>query len=167
MGLTLRLLRHGATDWSDAGRYCGLRDIDLNPDGRQAAAVLAIDHDEFDLVQTSDLRRCVETASLAGLDAVPTSALREFDFGEIEGRTWDELDAAMQDRLVAFDDFVAPGGDAVADFAARIDAHVAGLPDGRHLFVTHGGVIRYLLRREDQDRRVAPASWVDLEINRR
>lgn len=167
MGLILRLLRHGRTAWTDEGRYCGHRDIALNEAGRRSAMTLALEMREIDLVQTSDLRRCVETSSLAGLDAAPTSALREFDFGEIEGATWDDLEPATQNGLLAFDDFVAPGGESVADFAARIDAHIDTLPDGHHLLVTHGGVIRHLLRREGRDGRVAPGTWIDLAVSRR
>lgn len=84
---------------------------------------------------------------MIGLDAPRVEALQEFEFGTMEGKRWDDLDPATQAALIDFDRFEAPGGETVAALGARIDAFVAGLGPGRHLLVTHGGVIRYLQRR--------------------
>jgi len=161
----LRLVRHGETEWAAAGRYTGHTDIDLNANGEAQAAALAgiADHD-YASRWTSDLARCVETARRMGVDATQTAELREFDFGRIEGLRWDELDAGTQQRLIEFDGFEAPGGERVADFGARIDAFVEGLGPGHHLLVTHGGVIRHLLRRTGTDVSVEPGTWRDLDI---
>jgi len=166
VGLTLRLVRHGETDWSAQRRYTGRTDLALNAAGRtQAAGLAAIAGDPYDSVWCSDLARCVETARLMGVMASRTPALREFDFGELEGKQWDELDDAAQQALLAFDGFAAPGGDSVADFGARVDEFVDGLGDGHHLLVTHGGVIRHLLRRVAGDADVRPGTWRDLELH--
>ncbi|MEM8705368.1 MAG: histidine phosphatase family protein, partial [Actinomycetota bacterium] len=63
------------------------------------------------------------------------------------------------------DGFVAPGGESVVAFGARIDAFVAGLRPGRHLVIAHGGVIRHLLRRTGTDADVRPGTWRDLDPN--
>ena len=89
---------------------------------------------------------------------------RAFDFGDLEGLRWDDLDNATRAGLLDFDGFVAPGGESVADFGARIDAFVDGLGPGHHLLITHGGVIRHLLRRAGSDSMVEPGSWRDIEI---
>lgn len=49
-------------------------------------------------------------------------------------------------------------------FASRIDAFLRSLPNGRHLIITHGGVIRLLLRRCGLDRSVPPGTSHDVVI---
>ncbi len=161
--MRLRLVRHGETDWSAERRYTGHTDVPLNADGvAQADALRAIADGPYDSIWCSDLSRCVETARLMGVDATPTSALREFDFGDLEGKRWDDLDEVTQQGLLDFDGFVAPGGESVAEFGARIDAFVAQLGPGHHLLVTHGGVIRALVRRSGADRDVRPGTFSDV-----
>ena len=165
-GVTLRLVRHGETDWSAERRYTGHTDVPLNPAGMvQADALRSIAAERYDSIWCSDLRRCLETAEGMGVDAVPTPRLREFDFGAIEGKRWNDLDDATQQGLLDFDDFSAPDGESVAAFGARVDGFVADLGPGRHLLVVHGGVIRHLLRRVDEDRDVRPGTWCDVEID--
>lgn len=163
-GVLLRLVRHGETEWSAQRRYTGHTDVSLTSDGvAQAEALRALARDAYESVWCSDLRRCIETARVMGVDARATAELREFDFGEIEGKRWADLDHAVQQGLLAFDGFVAPGGESVAAFGKRIDAFVETLGSGRHLVVTHGGVIRHLLRRNGRDQDVPAGSWHDLE----
>ena len=163
--MILRLVRHGETDWSAERRYTGRTDVDLNAEGRvQAAALSVIADAPYASIWCSDLSRCVETARLMGVVAELTPELREFDFGELEGKTWDELDDATQQGLLDFDGFVAPGGESVAAFGERIDAFVAGLGPGHHLLIAHGGVVRHLLRRTGTDADVRPGTWRDLEL---
>ena len=162
--MILRLVRHGETDWSAEGRFTGRSDVPLNTVGvAQAMALAALAADDHASCWTSDLVRCAQTARLMGVAARPTPELREFDFGRIEGQRWDELDPETQRRLVDFDGFAAPGGQRVTDFAARIEAFVGRLGPGRHLLITHGGVIHQLLRRTGSDARVEPGSWRDVE----
>lgn len=165
VGVILRLVRHGETDWSAERRYTGRTDVGLNDVGRrQAAALSEIATGPYESVWCSDLGRCVETARLMGAEATPTAELREFDFGEIEGRQWADLDEATQQGLLDFDGFVAPGGESVAAFGLRIDRFVDGLADGHHLLIVHGGVVRHLLRRIGADADVRPGTWRDVEL---
>ena len=59
---------------------------------------------------------------------------------------------------------IAQGNIDGSGFGQRIDAFVAGLGEGRHLLVTHGGVIRYLLRRAGRDEHVPAGGTVVLEV---
>lgn len=163
--LTLRLVRHGRTTWNDEHRYCGHADVPLSAAGREELVPLPAT--EYRSVWSSDLRRCRDTATALGLRPVCTADLREFDFGEIEGATWDTLDATIRTALLDYESFAAPGGETVAEFAARVEGFVDSLPAGHHLLVTHGGVIQHLLWRAGDDRRVAPGEWIDLAISRR
>ena len=165
MGVTLRLVRHGETDWSAERRYTGRTDVTLSEAGiAQAQALALISGDQYDSVWCSSLTRCVETARLMGVSADPTPHLQEFDFEKIEGLTWDELDSSTQNGLLDFNGFVAPDGESVILFGRRIDAFVEGLGPGRHLLITHGGVIRHLLRRSGTDADVRPGTWRDIDL---
>ncbi len=151
MTVRLWLARHGATEWSTAGRLTGWRDIPLSDVGRGQATDLRrrLAGRQFDSVRTSDLVRAADTARIVAGEAVPDPRLRELDFGTLEGATWDELDPGVRQALMRFDGFEAPAGESVTDLRRRVGEAVAELPAGDHLIVTHGGVIRSLLREED------------------
>jgi probable phosphoglycerate mutase len=158
----LWLVRHGATEWSDAGRLNGWTDTSLNELGRRQSERLRLHLRaiEFDGVWSSDLARATETARLAVGQAVADRRLRELDFGDLEGRTWAECPAHIQEELLAFEGFVAPGGESVRRLRDRALHFINGLSNGDHLLFTHGGVIRVLLRGEDRDVHVAPGELV-------
>src|SRR4051812_6838141 len=94
------LLRHPEPEASARGRCYGSLDVALSPDGiRQAHAVAdALAEKTFAAIYTSPRRRCVRAAQiLAAGRACPVEtvdALRELDFGDLEGRPYDEI-AAM------------------------------------------------------------------------
>lgn len=142
----LWLVRHGATAWTEEGRFCGWSDVPLSDLGRQQVARLrpALEELEFDSTSTSDLRRAFESAEIAVGGATPDSRLRELDFGDLEGRTWGECSPAQQEALSGFQGFVAPGGESVAELESRVRDFISGLRHGEHLIFTHGGVIRLL-----------------------
>ena len=163
----LWLVRHGATDWSDAGRLNGWTDVPLNDRGRSQAKRLAgeLDGRVFAAVWTSDLSRAMETARLAAWEGVADSRLREIDFGELEGRTWEQCPTEARDALVAFEGFQAPGGETVAELRRRIHEFLRGLGEGDHLVFTHGGVIRLLLGATGRNERVDPGALVSLSLD--
>jgi probable phosphoglycerate mutase len=164
MSARIWLVRHGATDWSDAGRLTGWRDVPLNVVGRRQAQLLRrrLRSIEFEGIWSSDLSRAVETASLAIGGARVDERLRELDFGELEGLTWDQCSAEVQAQLFSFDAFAARGGESVFELRDRILAFTDALADGRHLVFTHGGVIRVLSRLTGRDHPVPPGGLLHL-----
>lgn len=166
MTVQLWLVRHGATDWSVAGRFNGWTDVPLNADGRMHAESLRtrVAGIDFDGVWSSDLSRCLETARLAGFDPPSDRRLRELDFGAIEGLTWDECSADIRDALLGFDSFAAPGGETTAQLRARLHGFTDHLAAGRHLLFTHGGVIRALVRDHGPDRTIATGELVTIDL---
>jgi probable phosphoglycerate mutase len=164
MSARVWLVRHGATDWSDAGRLTGWRDIPLNDVGRRQARLLRrrLRSIEFDGIWSSDQSRAMETARVAVGGARADERLRELDFGELEGRTWDQCSPEAQAELVSFDRFVAPGGESASELRDRVLAFTDTLSDGRHLVFTHGGVIRVLLRLTGRDHPVPPGGLMQL-----
>lgn len=168
MTTCLWLVRHGATDWSDAGRINGLTDTPLNEAGRdQARRLRFLRSIGFTGVWTSDLVRATETADIALDGATADPRLRELDFGEIEGLTWDECSVEMQGALVAFDAFTAPRGESTGHLTKRALDFLAALSEGDHLLFTHGGVIRAICRRAGEDIRIEPGGLVRIDRDSR
>lgn len=118
------LVRHGNTDWSDAGRHTGRAEVPLNRRGREAAlraGELLTGCDFFARVLRSPQERARETCELAGYGerAEQRGELVEWDYGELEGLT----DEQSRERLPGWSLFSdgAPGGEGVGDVLARVD----------------------------------------------
>ena len=89
--MELYLIRHGLTVWNAAGRLQGNVDIELNEEGRQAAAKLGneLDGTDFDVIYSSPRIRAFETACLIrgrrNIQIIRDNRLRELSFGDMEG----------------------------------------------------------------------------------
>jgi probable phosphoglycerate mutase len=81
-------------------------------------------------VYTSPLSRARETCELAGFgaDAVDRDELLEWDYGRYEGRTGPDIRATDQPGWLIWRDGV-PGGEKLADVAARVDGFLDGIRD--------------------------------------
>lgn len=143
----MTLIRHGQTGWNAERRLLGWSDVPLDGVGCQQAAALgaSIEMSPYARVWSSDLGRAVTTARLAGWDPTEDPRLREFDFGELEGLTWDSLDDATRDGLIGFEGFRAPGGETMSVFVDRVTDFLESRSREMHMIVTHGGVIRAVL----------------------
>jgi broad specificity phosphatase PhoE len=105
-------------------------------------------------VVSSPRVRAVDTAvAIAephGLNVDVDDALREIDFGELEGRTYDEIAAELPDLYAAWMTAPTtvrfPGGECYADLEARAIGAVSALrrayDERTVVVVTHGGVVR-------------------------
>ncbi len=166
MSARLWVVRHGATDWSEAGRLNGWTDVPLNERGRFQARRLEakLTGKSFAGIWTSDLSRSIETSHLSVAEGVHDQRLRELDFGELEGRTWEECPPETRKGLLSFDDFKAPGGESVVHLRQRVLEFEMALTEGDHLVFTHGGVIRLLLREAGRDTSVAPGALVRIPL---
>jgi probable phosphoglycerate mutase len=149
----LWLVRHGQTPASRDRRLAGWADLPLTDHGEAQASALrpVLAGERFDGVWSSDLVRAVLTARLAWGEPRQDRRLRELDFGELEGRPWDEIDGRWQEGLARFEGFAAPGGETFDDLRARALSFIEGLVPGRHLVFTHGGVVRVLSRQMGED----------------
>ncbi|PZA05953.1 MULTISPECIES: histidine phosphatase family protein [unclassified Meiothermus] len=166
MSVEIWLVRHGETLWNAEGRLTGWSDVALSARGEAQARALfpLLAAEPFDSVVSSDLSRAVQTARLAyGEPGRRLWALRELDFGRLEGRKWAELAESYKAALLAFEGFEAPGGESTAELRSRVYGFLAGLPPGRHLAFTHGGVLRLVLRDFDRDRFLPPCAVVRLD----
>jgi broad specificity phosphatase PhoE len=150
-GPELVLVRHGETDWSRTLKHTGRTDVPLTEEGRRQAALLreSLAGRRFERVLSSPLGRAVETCRLAGLGerAERTEALLEWDYGEYDGVTTDEIRKGRPDWLLWRDG--CPGGETAADVGARVDPLIAELRTsaGDAALFAHGHVLRVLAAR--------------------
>jgi probable phosphoglycerate mutase len=150
MGATLYLVRHGATEWSVAGRHTGTTDLPLTDDGEATARALqpVLGEGRFDLVLTSPRLRARRTAALAGFaEATVEGDLAEWDYGDYEGLTTPQI----RERVPGWTIWThpVPGGETADDVAARLDRVVARVRanGGRALVFAHGHSLRVLAAR--------------------
>jgi probable phosphoglycerate mutase len=154
----LWLVRHGETPWNAEGRFQGHYDINLSPAGlHQAYRIaerLAASRHPFDGLYSSDLQRATLTArpiaQALHLTPIYDPRIREIYAGELQGLLRSEMELRYPEfhQAVQLDPWNArrPGGESMADLAARVQSFLDDLPDGRHVVVTHGGVIRSALK---------------------
>ncbi len=161
--MTLRrllLARHGQTGYNGERRFTGWADPPLTRRGEAEARALGrrLRDQRIDAVYASDLRRAIDTATLAsggrnGVDVIADPALREANFGEWQGLTFDEARtrdpqaaAALLARSI---DFCAPSGETIPEVHARVTVLVSRLHQqheaGSVLVVASGGPLQILI----------------------
>nr|WP_202884639.1 histidine phosphatase family protein [Actinopolymorpha cephalotaxi] len=143
------LARHGETEWSRDGRHTGRTDLPLTEAGERAARALGdrLAGTPFDLVVTSPLARARETARLAGFGdrAMVEPDVREWDYGEYEGRTTPDIRTDVPGWSVWNDP--VPAGETAEQVGARADRVIERIRDDvaeRALIVAHGHFLRVL-----------------------
>src|SRR6476619_7436035 len=91
----LYLIRHGETEWSLSGAHTGRTDLPLTARGEERARAIGqfLHGRTFATVLTSPLQRARETCRLAGYSdaAVIEESLREWDYGDYEGRSTPDI----------------------------------------------------------------------------
>jgi len=150
-GPVIWLVRHGETEWSAAGRHTSWTDVPLTAVGQQEAWALRqfLDPENFGLVQSSPRQRALRTAELAGFKPEIEDDLVEWDYGDLEGRTTDQIRATYPGWTIW--DGPWPGGETPAQVGQRADRVVQralALPAGtRALLFGHGHLLRVLAAR--------------------
>lgn len=159
----LLLARHGQTSYNRERRFTGWDDPPLTQRGKAEARALGrrLIDERIDAVYSSDLRRAAETSAIAvarhpaasGVPLLQDAALREANFGEWQGLTFDkaiERDPDPAAALLARSiDFCAPGGETIPQVHARVDGFLRRLHqdhDGATiLLVASGGPLQILV----------------------
>ena len=145
------LVRHGETEWSRTLRHTGRTDVPLTDEGRRQAEVVgrALEGRSFELVLTSPLQRAADTCRLAGFEAQAQTRddLREWDYGDYEGRTTAEI----REEVPGWTLFAGgvPNGETAAEVGDRADRILAeaATVSGDVLLFAHGHVLRVLTAR--------------------
>lgn len=159
MPLTLYLLRHGETDASRTGGYCGITDIPLSGNGHLMAEDFAAAYQDhpFQAVYCSPMQRTRATVAplcrFNGLEPKLRDGLRELEYGLWEGQSPEDVGRDYgKDYLPWLADagWNAPtGGERGVDVGLRAMAVLEEIwrehPDGDVLVVSHKATIRILL----------------------
>jgi probable phosphoglycerate mutase len=146
--VTIVLVRHGETEWSSSGRHTSFTDVSLTSRGHAQAHELAarLHGIHFALVLTSPRQRARETCALAGLseEAEVTDDLAEWNYGDYEGRTSEQIRAQVPGWTIFTHD--PPGGETADEVAVRADRVLARAcaAGGVVALFSHGHFLRVL-----------------------
>ena len=155
----LLLVRHGRSVWNALGRIQGQVDIELDDEGVRQAQRVAARVKQFDIaaIYSSPLQRARVTAETIGGQAnLPVACddrLMEYQFGVVNGLTWDELVVRHPELAKHWvdDAWTVPieGSEGRVNFAARViavmDDLIARHPDQQVVVVAHGGTFNVYL----------------------
>ncbi len=142
------LVRHGETAWSLSGQHTGWTDLALNPEGEEQARRLPelLRGKRFAAVFSSPLQRARKTCEIAGYSAGAEylDDLREFNYGQYEGRTAADIRETVRDWSVWT--HPVPGGETVEGVYARTGNVIekALAVEGDVLLFAHGHLLRLL-----------------------
>lgn len=155
----LLLVRHGDTELNSRERYWGHSDVTLSKAGLKQAEKLRerLASERIDVIYASDLERSWLTANIIAqkhrLEVTICPELREFNFGAVEGLTFDEI-SHLHPELAEFwasrnPKLRFPGGESLGDlrrrlnrFRQRLEKHTS---QETILIVAHAGALRILL----------------------
>jgi broad specificity phosphatase PhoE len=159
MSLTLYLLRHGETIYSQSGNYCGELDPPLTPAGVQMAAAFAESYESvpWSAVYVSPMQRTIATAKplceAAQIEMQLRDGLKEIRYGAWEGQTTAAVKAQYETDYVRW--LTEPawnpptGGETAVQIASRANLVIAEIeqtyPDGTVLVVSHKATLRIIL----------------------
>jgi alpha-ribazole phosphatase/probable phosphoglycerate mutase len=148
------LVRHAEPEESARGLCYGTLDVGLSDEGRAHAEELAntLAAVPYDAVYASPRRRTIETAAplarARALTALVDDDLREIDFGDFEGRRYDEIAETHPDIyrrwMEAPTTVTFPGGESYEDLRVRALRGLTRIGQAHDcaVVVTHGGVVR-------------------------
>lgn len=159
MSLTLYLIRHGETIYSQTGGYCGELDPDLTDEGKQMAAALAVAYRStpWQAIYVSPMKRTIATAKplcdATGMEMQLRDGLKEIRYGEWEGQTNEYVKAHYAEdyeHWLTEPAWNAPtGGETSVQIASRSSAVIAEIEsnytEGNVLVVSHKATIRIIL----------------------
>ncbi len=157
--IRLHLIRHGLTQGNLDGLYVGHTDLPLCEQGRLQLKEMkeTYRYPDCGVVFSSPLSRCLETAKILfpAVKPIEMDALIEYDFGEFEGRSAEELHKkqALFDRWLSGEpDVKPPFGESNAEFAERVCNIFVHIVEGLlktntqdACIITHGGVLMTIL----------------------
>lgn len=145
------LIRHGETEWARLGRHTGKTDLPLLPQGETDARQVGrrLSPLSFQHVWSSPRQRARRTCELAGLGARMEieADLQEWDYGDYEGQTADEIRALRPSWNIYRDG--CPNGESAETIRARADRMVQRLSSlsGTVALFSHGHFLRILTTR--------------------
>ncbi|MGD1944079.1 MAG: histidine phosphatase family protein [Leptolyngbyaceae cyanobacterium] len=159
MGLCVYLLRHGETEFSKTGGFCGALDPELTAEGTAMAEAFAQRYQSmaWQAVYVSPMKRTIATAkplcNALDLKMEIREGLREIQYGEWEGKTAETVKADYPDDYIHW--LAEPawnpptGGESSVQISSRAALVMAEIEEkytsGNILVVSHKATIRIIL----------------------
>jgi broad specificity phosphatase PhoE len=159
MSLRLLLLRHGETEYSRDGRFCGTTDPDLTEQGKKMALAFAEAYAShvWEAVYVSPMRRTIATAKplcdASGQNMQIKDCLREINYGIWENRSQEDVTNHQEKEYIDWltePAWNAPtSGETAVQVASRVMPLIAEIElkhrQGNVLIVSHKATIRIIL----------------------
>ena len=167
----LLLLRHGQSQWNLENRFTGWKDVELSENGiieaKKTGKLIRESNIQIDKVYTSNLKRAIDTATIAmeeakynhlfsekKLQMIRSQAMNERDYGDLVGLNKKDTSEKYGNEQVhiwrrSFE-VRPPGGESLKDVVARMKPYYENnikkdLIDGKNLLVSaHGNSLRAL-----------------------
>jgi len=145
--------RHGQTSYNKQEIILGTTDIPLDDTGKEQAEVLADKIAEIgciDVIISSPMVRAMQTARTVagkcGLDIIVDERLREWDYGEYEGKS--RFTNGFAENKVNFGVKMGENGESLLQLSHRVysalDDIIKKYNDKTVLIVSHGGICRVI-----------------------
>lgn len=158
--MNLILLRHAETEENRHGIIQGQRHGQISKLGKDQITAIAeaLKHESIDVIISSDLQRCIDTAEPLHriFNQIPytlSPELREFNYGWLQGLPLGKL-INIVPKISFVLHFKLPGGETYKQVESRLIYFLNQLykkyPNGNVLLVTHGGPIRIMRKMLDK-----------------
>ncbi len=155
----LLLVRHGNTELNSAQIFVGHTDVELNAAGCRQTERLRdrLATEKIDVIYSSDLRRALVTAETIAskhqLDVITCPELREINYGNLDGLTFEEISRLYPEVAELCADWSPrlefPDGESVGELNKRVSKFLDRLkqhaPEQTILIVAHGGPLRLMV----------------------
>ncbi len=155
----LFLVRHGETKLNSRERFWGQTDVELGATGiRQAEQLGArLATEKISAIYASELRRASVTAEIIAsshrLEVMTCAELNEINFGEFEGRTFEEIGRLYPEVAKELANWGMvprfPAGEGIDELDGRVSQFLPRLekhtPEATVLIVAHAGTLRLLM----------------------
>lgn len=120
----IHLIRHGLTEANRKGAYIGVTDLPLLPESKAELARMKREggYPQVSAVYSSPLLRCKQTAEVLypNQEVIEIPEMAEYNFGDFEGKTGEELDSRPDYIAWASGKMAPPNGETNEDFVKRI-----------------------------------------------
>jgi len=140
------IARHGQTEWSKSGRHTSTTDLSLTLDGEMQAEQLAdrLRRESFSQIFCSPLKRALQTADALGEKYTIEEDLQEWNYGEYEGLTTEQIRKASPHWNIF--DYPTPGGESAQQVQERAKRFLQKIAkcEGNILLFSHGHFSRAL-----------------------
>ncbi|NVJ53457.1 MAG: histidine phosphatase family protein [Campylobacteraceae bacterium] len=147
---SITFLRHAPLAIKNQKCYNGHIDLDIDSSLVDNKQIKTLQKQKYDLVYSSDLKRCTQTLDLLNLSYKKDERLREIKFkDEFEGKSFDEIskmsiyDEKYLSSFESWHEFIAK--ESIKEYKQRVNSFLSELPKDKDILVcSHGGTIKLI-----------------------